>query len=63
MSGVPFPSPEDLSDPRIKPASPMSPALADGFFTAQPPGSPKDSNSYCLLSAFYVINDSLSILC
>ena len=32
-SGVPFPSPEDLSDPRIKPASPMSPALAGGFFT------------------------------
>ena len=29
-SGFPFPSPEDLSDPGI---DPLSPALADGFFT------------------------------
>ena len=32
-SGLPFPSPGDLSDPGIKPASRMSPALAGGFFT------------------------------
>ena len=32
-SGLPFPSPEDLPDPGIEPASLMSPALADGFFT------------------------------
>ena len=32
-SGLPFPSPEDLSDPVIEPASLMSPALAGGFFT------------------------------
>ena len=37
-SGLPFPSPGDLSDPEIKPASPMSPALAGRFFTAEPPG-------------------------
>ena len=30
-SGLPFPSPGDLTDPGIKPASP---ALAGGFFTA-----------------------------
>ena len=35
--GLPFPSPGDLPDPGIKPASP---ALAGGFFTAQPPGKP-----------------------
>ena len=29
-SGLPFPSPGDLLDPGIEP---MSPALADGFFT------------------------------
>ena len=32
-SGLPFPLPEDLPDPRIKPASP---ALAGGFFTTEP---------------------------
>ena len=34
-SGLPFPSPGDLPDPGIKPASP---ALACGFFTTEPPG-------------------------
>ena len=37
-SGLPFPSPGDLPDPGIKPASP---ALAGGFFTTEPPGKPK----------------------
>jgi len=37
-SGLPFPSPGDLPDPGIKPTSPVSPALAGGFFTAEPPG-------------------------
>ena len=32
-SGVPFPTPGDLSNPRIKPVSLESPALAGGFFT------------------------------
>ena len=36
-SGLPFPSPEDLPDPRIKATSPV---LADGFFIV-PPGKPK----------------------
>jgi len=30
----------DLSDPRIEPMSPASPALAGGFFTTEPPGKP-----------------------
>ena len=30
--GLPFPSPGDLTDPRIKPESPVSPALAGEFF-------------------------------
>jgi len=30
-SGLPFPSPGDLPDPRMKPASLMSPALAGWF--------------------------------
>ena len=32
-SGLPFPSPEKLLDPGIKPVSLVSPALTDGFFT------------------------------
>ena len=32
-SGLPCPSPGDLSDPGIEPESLMSPALAGGFFT------------------------------
>ena len=34
---LPFPSSGDLSDPGIQP---MSPSLAGGFFTAEPPGKP-----------------------
>ena len=34
LSGLPFPSPEDLPNPGIKPTSLKSPALAGGFFTA-----------------------------
>ena len=37
--GLPCPPPEDLSDPVIEPASRVSPALAGGVFTAEPPGS------------------------
>ena len=32
-NGVPFPPPEDLPNPGIKPVSLMSPALAGSFFT------------------------------
>ena len=34
-TGLPFPSPGDLPNPGIKP---ISPALAGGFFTSEPPG-------------------------
>ena len=36
-SGLPFPSPGALPNPGIEPTSP---ALAGGFFTAEPPGKP-----------------------
>ena len=36
-SGLPFPLPGDLPDPGIEPASLVSPALAGGFFTTEPP--------------------------
>ena len=39
-SGLPFPSPGELLDPGIEPVSPVSPALAGGFFITVPPGKP-----------------------
>ena len=40
LQWVPFPSPGDLPRPRIKPTSPVSPALVGRFFTTEPPGKP-----------------------
>ena len=37
--GLPFLL-EDCPNPRIKPMSPVSPALAGRFLTTEPPGSP-----------------------
>ena len=45
-SGLPFPSPRDLPDPRIKPTSIASPALAGGFFTTELLGKPLYCNIY-----------------
>ena len=46
-SGLPFPPPGDLPDPGIKL---MSPALAGGFFTSEPPGKPVN------LLMFYIVS-------
>ena len=43
-SGLPFPSPGDLPDPGIKPASA---ALAGGFFTIEQSRKPKDKRAAC----------------
>ena len=47
-SGLPFPSPGDLSNPGIKPTSFVSLALADRFFTTLPPGKPLPLLRWCL---------------
>ena len=39
-SRLPFPPRGDLPNPGIKPTSPVSPELADVFFTTEPPGKP-----------------------
>ena len=39
-SGLPFPSPGVFLFPEMEPSSLESPALAGGFFTPEPPGSP-----------------------
>jgi len=38
-SGLPFPPPGDLPNPRMEPESLVSPALAGGFFTTEPLGN------------------------
>ena len=39
-SGLPFPTPEDLSNPGIEPLSSASPALTGRFFITETPGKP-----------------------
>ena len=39
-SRLPYPTPGDLPKLGIEAASPVSPALAGGFFTTGPPGKP-----------------------
>ena len=39
-SGLPFPSPGDLSNPGIETRSPVAPALAGEFFNTEPPVKP-----------------------
>ena len=48
-SGLPFPSPGDLPDPGIEPASSAS---ADRFFTSGPPGKPKVALGFIYLFIF-----------
>ena len=43
-----FPAPGDLPDPGIESKTPMSPALADGFFTTVPPGKPRYQHCFPL---------------
>ena len=50
QSGLPFPFPGDLPDPGIELTYPVSPELAGGFFTTEPPGKPLKNRS---LSKYY----------
>ena len=49
-SGLPFPSPGDLPNPGIEPASP---ALAGRFCTTEPSGKPLSDSSYIFLIIFF----------
>ena len=46
-SALPFPSPEDLPDPGIKP---KSSALAGRFFITEPPGKPYIMHTYIYIT-------------
>ena len=45
LSGLPFLPSRDLPTSGIEPSSPVYPALAEGFFTTEPPGKPFFSSS------------------
>ena len=45
---MPFPTGEDLPNSGIQPMSVASPELANGFFTAKPPGKPR-AEDQCFL--------------
>ena len=56
-SGLLFPSPRDRSDPKIEPTSP---ALAEGFFTTEPPGKPTYAYQFSSVQfSRSVVSDSL----
>ena len=56
-SGLTLPSPGDLPDPGIQPASP---ALADRFFTAQPPRKPNtEQHEYAIFVTIHNHVDAL----
>ena len=48
LSGLPCPPPGDHPDPGIESLSPVSPALAGGFFTAEP----LEKHFYCTDTTF-----------
>ena len=54
---LPFPTPGDLLDTGIEPVSPV---LAGGFFTTEPPGKPQ-SNLYKTTTFRAVVNIKISI--
>ena len=49
---MPCPSPGDLPNPGIEPASPVSPALQADSLPTEPPGKPSDL-SHAYLSQMY----------
>ena len=51
-SGLSYPSPGDIPDPGIEP---RSPALADGVFTTEPPGEPKNEPRKILIHSLIYI--------
>ena len=48
-SGLPFPTPGDITNPGTEPMSPVSLALAGRFLKIEPPGTPTFVYSYLLI--------------
>ena len=56
-SGLPFPSPEGLANPGTELKSSVSPALARGFFTTEPPGKYSEDERVQLRSKQSILKD------
>ena len=56
----PFPPPGDLPDPGTEP---VSPALAGGFFTTEPPGKPKIIGMVLILGCKKNIISQYKLIC
>jgi len=54
-----FPSPVDLPDPGIKPASP---ALSGGFFATEPPGKPQEISQRLNRKSFFHAQEAHGVL-
>ena len=52
-SGLPFPPPGDLPDPRSEPASPVSPALQADSLPTEPSGKPNGCMSFFFFSSLF----------
>ena len=59
-SGLPFPTPGYLPYPGIEPTSPVSTALASGFYTPAPPGKPRIPTGLHQINAY---SENLSLGC
>ena len=63
-SGLPFPAPGDIPNPRVECVSPVFPALAGKFFATVPPGRPLNPVSPPSTQwAHHELNYSVGILC
>ena len=52
-SGLPFPTPGYLPNPRIEPESLASPEVSGGFFTPEPPGKPHNKTGHDIQDCHY----------
>jgi len=62
LSGLPFPSPGDLPNPRIKPTSLKSPALTGMFFTTSTPWESPHIEYYTVLYKYLYIWSPIQML-
>ena len=64
-SGLPFPIPGNLPNPGIEPMSPVSPAVAGGFFATAPPRDTKEHLTQCFIiwNLFNPNNSSMWYYC
>ena len=62
LSGLPFPSPGDLPNPRIKPTSLKSPALTGVFFTTSTPWESPHIEYYTVLYKYLYMWSPIQML-